>query len=280
MNRFLPLSLIVLSLIFGNAGARAETRLHHVHLLAQDPVAVAEFYAARLPVRRTRMFGAEALDASPCALVISAAAEVRQAKTAVWHLGWGALDIRAEYIRQLDLGTPFAQPLEYLLPGAYFAYIAAPHGVEVEINSSKNAGFGHVHLYSLHPAVAGEWYARYLGLRPARPLSTAPVQVGRYALSSAAYLDAGGVGLLIFPKPDGVDDLLPSEGTGVDHLAFLVDNLDTKLADLRRSGARIVAPAREMEAGWRGAMVMGPDRMKIELLERRLMGPSTVDIRQ
>lgn len=247
----------------------AETRLHHVHLLSPDPAATVEFYASRLPSKRTQLLGLAGLETPRGFVLVSPAAEVKPGKTALWHLGWGALDIRAEYIRQLDLGTPFAKPLEYLVPGAFVAYIAAPQGVEVEILPAKTEGFVHIHLWSLHPVVAGEWYARFLGLRPTRPLTSAPVQVGRYTFSSAAYLDAGGVSLLIAPKPDEVEALAPSEGSAMDHLAFSVDNLDGKLLELRKSGTRILEMPREIAPGVRAAMVQGPDRMRVELIEQQ-----------
>jgi len=245
----------------------AETRLHHVHLLAPDPAAVVDFYVGHFAASRGKVLGLDAVQTARTALVVSAASEVKAGPTALWHLAWGATDMRAEYMRQLDRGTRFTQPIEQLLPGVFLAYVAAPQGVEVEINTAKTNEFTHVHLYSRYPHVAGEWYARYLGLRPTRPLSSAPVQVGRYRFSSAAYLDAGGVSVLIAPMPEGVTELLPSEGSAVDHLAFAVEGLDAKLLDLRKSGARILAMPREIAPGVRAAMVQGPDRMKIELIE-------------
>ena len=228
-----------------------ETRFHHVHLNAADPAAATEFFAKRFPSDAIRVAKRE---------------EVKPGPTALWHLGWGAADFRAGYVRLLDLGTRFSHPAEQLLPGLFYAYAVGPEGLSVELNSSKRDGFGHIHLYSAHPVVAGEWYQR-LGLQPTRPLEEKPVVLGRYTLSSAAYLDAGGVALLIFPKPDDVGDLVSSEGTVVDHLAFQVDDLDRKLSDLRRSGTRILQMPSELSPGTRAAVVQGPDRMRVELVE-------------
>jgi len=244
----------------------AETRLHHLSLNATDPAAAIQFYCARFPCQPNTPPAAPGFTAGNVQILFTQAAEVKPGVTAFCHLGWGAPDIRAEYIRQLDLGTPFAQPLEYLYGEIYFAYVRGPHGVEVEINTAKSNDFSHVHLYSLHPTIAGEWYVRHLGLKATRPLDSKPLTIGRYTVSSAAHLDAGSTRLLIFPRPDGVTDLVPSDGTAVDHLAFTVENLDQKLLDLRRSGARILQMP--TAARPRSALVLGPDRMKIKLLER------------
>jgi catechol 2,3-dioxygenase-like lactoylglutathione lyase family enzyme len=247
----------------------AETRFHHAHLRTTDPAQATEFYTKRLGAKPSELFGQPALETSHGTFVLEKVTELAPTQTALWHFGWGATDIRAAYIRQLDLRTPLAQPLENLLPGLFFCYLAAPEGVLVEINSSKREGFGHVHLYSLYPHIAGEWYARYLGLKPLRPLSSAPVKIGRYEVSSEAALDAGGVGILFFPKPANVAELAPSENSAVDHLAFTVDNLDQRLLDLRKSGARILEMPKEIAPRVRSAMVMGPDRMRLELIEKQ-----------
>jgi catechol 2,3-dioxygenase-like lactoylglutathione lyase family enzyme len=248
---------------------QAETRLHHVHLRAPDAAAAIDFFAERLGGKRTQLLGHEALSTPHGAIVISNSTAAAENKTALAHLGWGVRDIRQAYIQHLDRGTPFAQPLEYLRADFFFAYVKTPTGVDVEIYPAAQEGFGHVHLHSRHPVVAGEWYARYLGLRPTRPLTTAPLEVGRYKLSSSASLSADGLSLVIFPTPDAAADFAPSENSPVDHLAFAVDNLDQRLLDLKRSGARILEMPREIAPGLRAAMVMGPDRLRIALVEER-----------
>ena len=258
---------LVLALWVQAACLPAETRFHHLHLNATDPPAVYQFFAGRFAGKLDKLFGQiDGFDTGRGWILAQKREIVNEAKTAFWHLGWGAVDFRSAYIRLLDLGTRFAHPAEHLTPELDFAYAAGPHGLLVELNTAKADGLGHIHLWSAHPAVAGEWYQR-LGLKPTRPLDEKPLQVGRYSLSSAASLDADGVRVLIFPKPDDVADLAPNEGTLVDHLAFQVDDLDRKLLDLRKSGTRILEPPRELLRGVRGALVQGPDRLRIELIE-------------
>jgi catechol 2,3-dioxygenase-like lactoylglutathione lyase family enzyme len=258
--------VVALVLVLPSYGAAA-AGFHHVHLLASDPLATVRFYCARVPCKNEATLDQPGFDTGRGLVLISRASQIRLARTAFWHLGWGFPDIRAEYIRQLDLGTAFSHPLEYLHSDLFYAYVRAPHGVEVELMPSQTEGFAHIHLYSAHPAVAGEWYVRFLGLRATRPLESKPVTIGRYTLSSMAALDAGGVSLTIFPKPEDVDELASTDGTGMDHLGFRVDSLDQKLLELRQSGARILSMPRETRPGERSAFVQGPDRMKIELME-------------
>ena len=244
----------------------AETRFHHVHLNTRDPEAAHQYFCQRFPGKAGRMLDqVPGVDTGNGWIVAERREEVKPGQTALWHLGWGAADFRAEYIRHLDAGTRFGHPFEQLRPSLYFAYATGPEGLEVELNSAQRDGFGHIHLYSAHPVVAGEWYQR-LGLKATRPLEDKPIELGRYTIAASAWLDAGGLGVIIFPKPEGTD-LVASDGTVVDHLAFVVDNLDRKMVELRRSGTRILQEARPGPPGVRTALVQGPDRMKIELLE-------------
>lgn len=248
----------------------SETRFHHLQLNSLAPEAAHQFFTERFGARPGQALGAKlGVDTGRGWIVAQPAAEVKEGKTALWHIGFGFLDMRADYIRHLDMGTPFSQPLELLVPGAYFAYVNGPGGLQIEVNTSKQEGFGHLHLWSAHPLVAGDWYQRLLGLKLIRPLEDKPVQVGRYTFGASAYLKAGDVSVLISPKPDDVPELAPSEGTLVECLGFQVDNLDAMLLALRRSGTRILTPAGDVAPGVRSAMVLGPDRIKIRLVEAK-----------
>ena len=194
----------------------AETRFCHLHLLATDPDATLAFYEKRFDGVRS-ILRAERVAVAPR----------EDGYSAFWHFGFGAPDFRAEYQRQLDLGSRMSHEAEQLLPNLYYAYIAAPHGVEVEINTARAPGFLHIHLYSADPIAAAEWYVKELGLKPARPLARKPVTIGKYHLpQGTAALDLGlnGPQLLIFPKiDDNLKNVQPMKGRAVDRLVFTVD---------------------------------------------------------
>ena len=62
--------------------------------------------------------------------------------------------------------------------------------------------------------------------------------------------------------------LAPSRGQALDHVAFVVDGLDARLAGLRRAGVTVLEGPYAFGAT-RAAMIEGPDRLAIELVERR-----------
>src|SRR4029077_13192655 len=80
--------------------------------------------------------------------------------SAIWHIGWGATDMRAAYQTQLASGTTFATPITDTSDmaggapnsGAFlWAYVDGPDHVLIELNTSENNNFGHVHLLSADP---------------------------------------------------------------------------------------------------------------------------------
>ena len=56
-----------------------------------------------------------------------------------------------DFARHEANGVLFASPLSTLASGTQFAYMKAPDGALVEINSSAGRAFVHVHLMSEHP---------------------------------------------------------------------------------------------------------------------------------
>ncbi|MDF1505414.1 VOC family protein, partial [Roseisolibacter sp. H3M3-2] len=62
--------------------------------------------------------------------------------------------------------------------------------------------------------------------------------------------------------------LVPSRGQALDHVAFVVDGLDARLARLRAAGVTVLEGPYAFGAT-RAVMIEGPDRLAIELVERR-----------
>jgi hypothetical protein len=69
-----------------------------------------------------------------------------QLTSAIWHFGWGAEDMKAEYQKQIDSGTKFFTPLtdiSDILGGTstgrfFYAYVETPdHGL-VELNTARS----------------------------------------------------------------------------------------------------------------------------------------------
>ena len=83
--------------------------------------------------------------------------------SAIWHFGWGSPDMPADFAMHQANGVQFATPLSKLASGTVFAYMKAPDGALVEINSATSRAFVHVHLMSEHPLCTADWYIRHLG---------------------------------------------------------------------------------------------------------------------
>jgi catechol 2,3-dioxygenase-like lactoylglutathione lyase family enzyme len=182
-----------------------------------------------------------------------------------------------------------------------FSYVVAPDGVLFEFTGGPGTrdALAHVHLFHERPRCAARWYVEQLGmaLPPARAgapeeppdaHATRPdrrgdaVRRGGLAVARAGRHDpaAGGERAarerlpVVVPAPVRGDALRPGPaaralaGQALDHVAFVVDGLDARLARLRRAGVTVLEGPYAFGAT-RAAMIEGPDRLAIELVERR-----------
>lgn len=281
----LPTFVLALVLVLGAAPAFAETHFHHVHLNSTDPRAAIEFYTTHLSGEKAKFDGKDAVWTQRSWLLFN---KVRQAPPAeivspLFHIGWGARDMKAEFQRQIDLGTTFELPLTDAVElfGAgqrdsnFFMYLEGPDKVVIEVQSAQHTNFMHVHLLSDDPVAAAEWYGKHLGLavrnrnaapRVYRGIPTGPlggVQLDNvtffwYPTSHAKAIYGG--------QWKGRTSYASNRGRVIDHIAFSVDNLDETVAALRESGVRIVSGPRRVD-GIRSVFIAGPDNAEIEIVE-------------
>ena len=98
----------------------------------------------------------------------------------LFHIGWGAEDMKAEFERQIKLGTTFQTVLtdgvELFGAGTrdrnFFMYLDGPDHVTIEVQSAMHHDFMHVHLLSDDPVAAAAWYEQHLGLTTRNKLTT------------------------------------------------------------------------------------------------------------
>src|SRR5712692_2986265 len=141
---------------------------HHVHLNVVDSAKSIAWYNTVLEVaKKTNVAGWDAVQSENMYLLFTRLAHAAPTApdTAIWHFGWGSTNMEADYPKHVANGVPFATPMTKLGTGTLFAYMKAPDGNLVEINSSNTNAFTHVHLYSAAPLCAAEWYEKYLGAR-------------------------------------------------------------------------------------------------------------------
>ncbi|HWP43607.1 MAG TPA: VOC family protein, partial [Blastocatellia bacterium] len=151
--RSLLLSILLFALLAVPAQPQ-EARVasfHHVHLNSTDPASAVNFYTKTFDVtKRVTLAGMEGVQSEDIYLLFDRvdAPPRTSPDSAIWHFGWGSTDMEADYQRHLSNGVAFHTPLTRLRSGLLFAYMKAPDGALVEINTSRTRAFIHVHLYS------------------------------------------------------------------------------------------------------------------------------------
>lgn len=124
--------------------------------------------------------------------------------------------------------------------------------------------FSHVALSCRDPLATERFYADYFGFRRARVI---PID----AESQVVFLRSGDVYLELFAA-NGVSPAPPAQAAGpeypgVRHLAFQVDDVDAKLAEMGDAAHVTLGPLDfdEVIPGWRTVWVTDPDGNIVEI---------------
>ena len=163
-----------------------------------------------------------------------------------------------------------------------FGYLRGPDGALIENAQAGNVErFNHVHMYHEHPLCAIQWYITHLGAtmpqrNPTVPSSSdcrqpyAPPTWPSFARFPGFVREPSGsvkfddIDILIRPWPGG--GLVSPRGRIVDHWALSVSELDPTVARLKNEGVKILEEIHPW-GNTRAAMIEGPDRVAIEIVE-------------
>ena len=181
-----------------------------------------------------------------------------------------------------------------------FGYLRGPDGVMIENAQSGQAErFNHVHMYHEHPRCAMEWYATHLGARmpqgrgggagrggaesaaPVGPVPAtsadcrnprtvySPPTFPSFAKGGFVREPSGGVtiddiSISMRPWPGG--GLASTRGRVYDHWAVSTADLDKTVARLKSEGVKFLEDIHPWGT-MRAAMIEGPDRIAIEIVE-------------
>lgn len=172
-----------------------------------------------------------------------------------------------------------------------FGYLRGPDGAMIENAQSGQAErFNHVHMYHEHPNCAMQWYVTHLGAvrpqgrgrggaapaAPAAPaggdcktLLYAPPTWPSFAKTGFVRDPAGGVtvddiSISIRPWPGG--GLVSTRGKIVDHWALSTADLSATVSRLKSEGVKFLEEIHPW-GNSRAAMIEGPDRIAIEIVE-------------
>lgn len=286
-------------LITGNSQSQAgqtvppsanEAHFHHLHLNSLDPKAAIDFYTSRFDSEKAKFAGLlDAVWTQKSWMLFSKVntPPVSDLTSSIWHFGWGAENMKAEYERQQKLGTKFHTPLTDISDiggnaGAkdlfYYAYVESPDKALIELNTAGHHRFGHLHLFSADPIAAGEWYIKYFSAKGRIPTSRTPRIYRGFQIGPSVSLTVDNVNIIIFPAEylkaadparwkDKVE-LESTKGHVVDHIGFSFDNLTEALEKMRKDGVKVTDEIKSIANGKiKYAFVEGPDKIRIELVE-------------
>ena len=166
-----------------------------------------------------------------------------------------------------------------------FGYLRGPDDAMIENAQSGNVErFNHVHMYHEHPLCAIQWYVAHLGATnpqgsggvPVAPttgnckqLYGPPTWPSFFKFPGFVREPSGSVlfddiNILIRPWPGG--GLVGPRGYIVDHWALSVPDLAQTVARLKSEGIKFLEEIHPW-GNTRAAMIEGPDRIAIELVE-------------
>ena len=142
---------------------------HHVHFNTTDPARAIDFYTSRFDCEKAKFGGVmDAVKAQDVWLLFTKVPEAPpwELISPIWHIGWGAEDMKSAYRKQLDMGTKFYTPITDIseltrTPGFYYDYVDGPDHALIELNTAQHHHFGHLHLFSEDPVGTGEFYEKY-----------------------------------------------------------------------------------------------------------------------
>ena len=165
-----------------------------------------------------------------------------------------------------------------------FGYLRGPDGAMIEnAQAGTTERFNHVHMYHEHPLCATQWYATHLGARlpqgrganetPAagdcHTTLYAPPTYPSFAKTGFVREPSGAVlfddiQILIRPWPGG--GLVSTRGKIVDHWAVSTSDLTATVTRLKAQGVTFLDEIHPWGSA-RVAMIEGPDRVAIEIVE-------------
>ena len=263
-NNF-ALTSIALAAVLSGAARAAE--YHHVHVAAPSPIEAVKWYTSHLTCRPI----AERNDAVACGRVeivfVAQPTAGGTQGTGVNHIAFSFADLAAKMaeleavgvrgtgvrLQRFEDGSMIRD-----MPGLFgHGFIFDPWGTRIElVEDPEHLGFHHVHLSAADPDATLAWYRNVFG-----------GQIERLK----GYVDGlllDNVWLLASPAEAGAP--APTAGRTVDHLGFVVPDLDVAAEDMREQGVDFQqAPALPEggRAAARRAYLIGPDNVRLAVVE-------------
>jgi catechol 2,3-dioxygenase-like lactoylglutathione lyase family enzyme len=253
------LSFILLAIVVAGPGVALaqDASLHHLHLSASTAEAGAQWYIKYMGC--TPIAGrADRCQAGPIYLAfIKRDPKGGSLGSAINHIGFSFADIEAKAKEFAAGGVKIVRPLKDSAFGkGKVMFVEDPWGTQIEVKDDLDyLGFHHIHLRSASDDTL-KWYQNLLGGKDA-------LQQGR--LPGLLY----GKFWLLSGKGAKGEEIAPTEGRSVDHLAFSVSDLDAVADAIRKKGIKLAQEPHEVQNApfKRAATVMSPDGVRIEITQ-------------
>ena len=192
--------------------------------------------------------------------------------TGVNHIGFSYSDLTAKMAELEAIGVrgsgvrlqrfPGGETLREAPGGYLHGYIFDPWGTRIEmVEDPEHLGFHHIHLSAVAPETTLAWYERMFA--------------GERALHAGQEegLRFGSGWIFASEHPDGTP--ATTEGRAIDHIAFVVEDMDSAAAELRQAGTEFIeepgVPEHARTAA-RRALVQGPDNVRLAVVETGFAG--------
>ncbi|MCZ6656004.1 MAG: VOC family protein [Gammaproteobacteria bacterium] len=274
MQRKIPSVLIAIALLAAipiQAAERA-AQTHHVHLAASNATEAVKWYVEHLECKSIEA-RSDAIDCGAVEIEFVVRPTLGGSQgTGVNHIGFSFKDLNAKMaeleavgvrgsgvrLQRFDDGATLRQ-----VPGLFeHGFIFDPWGTRIElVEDSETLGFHHIHLHSADPDATLEWYSKVFGGQRAKL---------KRQLDGLLF---GRVWLLVGSHLEG--RLAPTDQRSVDHLAFVVPDLEAAVAEMSSDGVELLHEPTVPEnarASAKRAFLSGPDGVLIAIVETAWAG--------
>ena len=259
--------LSVVASVFAIPGVVLAADYHHVHISVPSPIEAVKWYVDHMKCQPSTG-RSEAVNCGGVEVVFVVQATLGGTQgTGVNHIGFSFPDLAAKLgeleavgvrgsgvrLQRSEDGSMFRD-----VPGLFkLGFVFDPWGTRIElVEDLENLGFHHVHLSSADPEATLAWYRDVLGGEMARL---------KGQLDGVLFDD---VWVLVSPHEEG--EPAPTEGRTLDHLGFVVPDLDRVAAEMGEIGVDFQQEPAVPEAGRsaaKRAFLVGPDNVRVAVVE-------------
>jgi len=121
----------------------------------------------------------------------------------------------------------------------------------------------HIHLISPNIEPTKDWYCNILGGKVTFD--------GEFKGNKVYYVDLNGFNIIIIEQLPDEEPISATIQTreGLDHFGVAIDDMDAAVAELKEKGVTFVVEPMQVRPGLRIAYIEAPDKVRIEISERK-----------